>query len=95
MSKQEIIDDDNHKCYCEKKICGCKSDEYYCCVSMNEWFEAFITYPNGYKSTNDDCVCTCICCPFKLPILLLFLPCTFYNVCRNKCNNTNKKNYLC
>ena len=61
-------------------------------VNCNQWVENLETNDNLNK--NDFC-CTILCCPIKFPLLLLFLPCTFYNICRNKCNKTENKNYLC
>ena len=82
---------DSHKCCCEK--CLCKTENPCCCINMNEWCEGFQTKLNGW---DDGYGCFCVvCCPIKFPFLLLFLPCTLYNISRNKCNNTTNKNYLC
>ncbi len=96
MSKEKTIDN-NHKCFCEKCICGCESKQNNFCVNMDEWFEGFETYPNGRRQGDTDGggLCCVICCPIKFPFLLLCLPFTFYNICRYKCNNTEDKNYLC
>jgi hypothetical protein len=51
-------------------------------ISMSEWCSLFKT--NDTRGNEDEC-CTAICCPVKLPLLLLILPCTFYNICMNKC----------
>jgi hypothetical protein len=55
-----------------------------CPISMNEWCGLFKT--DDVRGNEDEC-CTAICCPVKLPLLLLILPCTFYNICMNKYNN--------
>ena len=90
MSETNI---DDHKCLCEK--CFCKCNHPCCCVNMNDCFDSLKTYENGKKYGDDVCLCTFVCCPFKFPLaLLFFLPCTMYNICRNKCNNTDNKNYL-
>ncbi len=80
----------NHKCLCEKKIFNC---EINIPINCSEWVECLNT--NDGVNHHSDC-CTIICCPIKFPINLLFFgPCTLYNIFRNKCNNTNNKNYLC
>jgi hypothetical protein len=89
--EKEINYDDSHKCCCEKFLC--KTDKPWCCINMYDWLDVFQTKINSW---DDGYGCCCvICCPVKFPFLLLFLPCTFYNICRNKCNNTTNKNYLC
>ncbi len=59
-----------------------------CPISTSEWCDLFKT--DDTRGNVDDC-CTAMCCPFKLPFLLLILPCTFYNICMNKYNNK----YIC
>jgi hypothetical protein len=90
MSEKETMND-NHKCYCEK--CLCKTEKDWCFININEWLAMFETKisssDDGYGS------CCIICCPIKFTIFSFCLPCTFYNICRNKCNKTNNKNYLC
>jgi len=83
-----------HKCCCEKFLC--KTDKASCPITINKWLGAFTTYDNGYNQNDDTCFCTVICCPIKFPVLVLcLLPCTIYNIGRNKCNHTENKNYLC
>jgi hypothetical protein len=59
-----------------------------CPLNIYEWFDYFNTNNNLNKKS--EC-CTIVCCPIKTPILLLILPCTFYNICMNKYNNK----YIC
>ena len=50
-----------------------------------------------YLFKTNDCIqeesdcCTILFCPCKTPLLLLIVPCTFYNMCMNKYNNK----YIC
>ena len=73
-----------------KHIC---SEQDLCPTNCNEWVEYFETYDTTYKPSTG---CTILCCPIKFPINLIFFgPCTVYNILRNKCHKTDKKNYLC
>ncbi len=95
---QPINNKNNHKCLCEKIILqSCENKENPCCpVNINEWFNTFRIYINHRSHNDDGCFCGTICCPISFPILTTFvLPCTLYNIGRNKCNNTNNLNYLC
>ncbi len=69
------------------------SNQPLCYTNCREWYECLETNDNINKPSN---CCTILCCPIKFPLNLLFFgPCTIYNILRNKCHNTNKKNYLC
>ncbi len=59
-----------------------------CPNNMSEWLSLYKTNDN---SDHESECCTILCCPIKTPILLLILPCTFYNMCMNKINNK----YIC
>lgn len=86
--------ENSHKCLCEKCLFP-NTENQWCCINMSEWFDSFQTYMT-HPDKDGDCLCTTICCPFKFPFLLIFgLPCTLYNISRNKCNHTDNKNYLC
>jgi hypothetical protein len=83
----------DHKCLCEKKLCNCKGNYNCICVDCDEWIECLKTKDNLY---NESTCCTIICLPIKFPLNLIFCgPFTLYNILRNKCNDTTKKNYLC
>ena len=59
-----------------------------CPLNMSDWIGGFKTNDNVY---HESFCCTFLCCPIKTPIMLLILPCTFYNMCMNKYNNK----YIC
>ena len=83
----------NHLCLCEQ-VCfkKCRSERNLYCYTCTQWVDSFQSNINTAEPS--DCL-TILCCPIKFPILLVgFLPCTLYNILRNKCNNTNE-NYLC
>ncbi len=68
------------------------TDEYQTFENCNEWLECLRT---NDCSQNEDCCCTVLFLPIKLPINLFFCgPCTLFNIVCNKCKNTKDKNYL-
>lgn len=88
----------SNQCLCEKCFTKpCKPEDLKkenCYTNLCEWCD-FYVYCNG--NTREDSLCYCIMCfPIIFPIKVIFcLPCACYNQCRNCCNNTDKKNYLC
>jgi hypothetical protein len=97
------VDIYKHKCLCEKCVTyPCKSninadeDNYCCCENFDSWLKTFKTYDALRQKGDTECCCTILCCPIKFPFLFTFgLPCTLYNMSRNKCMGTKDKNYLC
>jgi hypothetical protein len=88
--------DEDPRCKCEKFIFCCEpSFKGDCCpVSLYEWLGIMPT--DCGDSHGPHCLATCMCLPFKLPaMILLCLPCAFYNSFRNACNHTEGKSYLC
>jgi hypothetical protein len=97
------VDIYKHKCLCEKcstYLCNnhtkyADPEKHYCCVNCNEWLNTLKTR-DDLSSNGDTLCCTVVCCPIKFPLLFTFgLPCTMYNILRNKCTGTKDKNYLC
>ncbi len=68
-------------------------NKYITSADCDEWKECLNTNDtNQHYST----CCTILCFPIKFPLnLILFGPCTLYNIGCNKRNKTIKKNYLC
>ncbi len=85
-------DSHNHKCLCEKKLFG--NTDKHCDRSLKEWCD-FRVYCSG--NHNEDYFCyTVLCFPITFIFKFIFtLPCACYNECRNCCNKTKNKNYIC
>ncbi len=92
-SKIINTDINQHKCMCEN-ILTCNSTNSRCYVNFSEFLDGFCV---GDGINNRSECCSFICFPVVLVRqILLCLPCTTYNVCRNKCaNNKEDKSYLC
>lgn len=88
----------SNQCLCEKYCTkSCRSDnpkKENCYTTFGEWCD-FYVYCNNNKREDPLCY-SILCFPIVFPIkVFLCLPCTCYNECRNCCNKTEKKNYLC
>jgi hypothetical protein len=87
---QEQNNNDNNKCLCEKKLFG--NTDKHCNRSLKEWCDFRV-----YCYANEDYYCyTILCFPITFTFKSIFtLPCACYNECRNGCNKTKNKNYIC
>ncbi len=91
----KIINTDinQHKCKCEKILtCNSTNSRWY--VNCDEFLNSFWV---GDGIDNKNSCCSLICFPVVLVHnIFCCLPCTSYNICRNKCaNNKEDKSYLC
>ncbi len=85
-------DTNSHKCLCEKTLtCNSTASRFY--INCEEFFNSFYISDGVKKSS----CCSFICFPAVLVHnLVLCLPCTMYNISRNKCaKNKEDKSYLC
>ena len=86
----------SHQCLCEKCLTStCKQQHHENCYSsLYEWCDFYVYC---YHTKSEDPLCfSCLCFPIVFPLKVIFcLPCTCYNECRNCCNKTENKNYLC
>ena len=88
----------SHQCLCEQyctKPCKNSNPKIENCYSnCYDWCDFYI-YCYHTRTENPMCF-SVLCFPIVFPIKVIFcLPCACYNECRNCCNKTDKKNYLC
>ena len=83
----------SHKCRCEICLFGTEDKEFYP-TSISQWcdFRMYLGYGN-----EDGCgTFACMCFPIVFPVkFLCCFSCASYNSCRNRCNGTKDKNYIC
>ena len=88
-NQPDNINQNDYKCLCEKKLFN--NTDTHCPRSLKEWCD-FKMYCNNQVS---ECY-TILCFPISFTLkFILTLPCATYNECRNCCNKTKNKNYIC